>query len=403
MRSGTSRFARFRDFKLRTKLAVLVALAGIPILVLVALQYQQADTEISFAASEKAGNQYIDEGPMELLYDVQRHRLLQAAVLRGESSYAEALAQAAADVESDLARLATIDKSKSGWETADLVAGINSRWNEVKQSETAGPAAALAAHNNMVEQGIIPLIFKVATESNLYVDGHVTTLDTSIAIVNDLVRASEASSRAAAYTLISGRDVLPQGDASVAEATAQLQAADTARQSTGRWLKQAMDSDQAFRTAIDASMRSSDVEADRLKTRVETALESKGRFDAAELVTLGTSSIDANQKLFKDGSNIVSSTLDARTSDLRTAQALVLALIAGAFAVTVAVAWLIAASITRPIERLAYIADQMSLGQLEIEIDVESSNEVGQLAESLRRMQASLKGAIERLRNRKAA
>ncbi len=45
----------------------------------------------------------------------------------------------------------------------------------------------------------------------------------------------------------------------------------------------------------------------------------------------------------------------------------------------------------------------MSLGELDVDIDVEGRSEVGQLAESLRRMQASLRSAIDRLRQRRAA
>lgn len=45
----------------------------------------------------------------------------------------------------------------------------------------------------------------------------------------------------------------------------------------------------------------------------------------------------------------------------------------------------------------------MKLGELDVEIPVEGRDEVGQLAESLHRMQASLRAAIERLRARRAA
>jgi len=78
---------------------------------------------------------------------------------------------------------------------------------------------------------------------------------------------------------------------------------------------------------------------------------------------------------------------------------------AAALIVTLALALavFISATITRPLKHLAEVADRMSLGELDVDIDVEGRNEVGQLAESLRRMQASLRSAIERLRQRRAA
>ena len=63
----------------------------------------------------------------------------------------------------------------------------------------------------------------------------------------------------------------------------------------------------------------------------------------------------------------------------------------------------ISTTITRPMTHLAEVADRMSLGELDVEIDVTGDNEIGQLAESLRRMQSSLRSAIERLRQRRTA
>jgi len=64
---------------------------------------------------------------------------------------------------------------------------------------------------------------------------------------------------------------------------------------------------------------------------------------------------------------------------------------------------IVARSVTGPMAHLADVADRMSLGELDVDIDIDSKNEIGQLAESLRRMQASLKSAIERLRVRRTA
>lgn len=60
-------------------------------------------------------------------------------------------------------------------------------------------------------------------------------------------------------------------------------------------------------------------------------------------------------------------------------------------------------TITGPLGNLADVSNRMSLGELDVHIGVHSKDEVGQLADSLRRMQASLRAAIERLRARRAA
>jgi HAMP domain-containing protein len=60
-------------------------------------------------------------------------------------------------------------------------------------------------------------------------------------------------------------------------------------------------------------------------------------------------------------------------------------------------------TIVRPIVYLTQVADRISLGDLDTKIEIKSSDEVGMLAESLDRMQESLRAAIERLRRKRSS
>ncbi len=62
---------------------------------------------------------------------------------------------------------------------------------------------------------------------------------------------------------------------------------------------------------------------------------------------------------------------------------------------------LVARGIARPVLELSRTADQISLGDLDAKITVRSKDEIGTLAESIERMRASLKAAIERMRARR--
>jgi methyl-accepting chemotaxis protein len=64
------------------------------------------------------------------------------------------------------------------------------------------------------------------------------------------------------------------------------------------------------------------------------------------------------------------------------------------------IAWISAKSITRPIMRLTDAAERMSLGDLDVSIDIRSKDEIGHLARAFTRMQTSLRLAIGRLRHR---
>jgi HAMP domain-containing protein len=65
---------------------------------------------------------------------------------------------------------------------------------------------------------------------------------------------------------------------------------------------------------------------------------------------------------------------------------------------TVAMALYLSRGIIQPVVRLSAAADSISRGDLDVPIAVTSGDEIGDLAESVERMRASLKAAIERLR-----
>ena len=67
----------------------------------------------------------------------------------------------------------------------------------------------------------------------------------------------------------------------------------------------------------------------------------------------------------------------------------------------VLVSWLGGRALVRPIRELTQVAERMSMGELDIEIQVRSKDEIGLLAQAIGRMQTSLRMAMERLRRRR--
>jgi HAMP domain-containing protein len=60
-------------------------------------------------------------------------------------------------------------------------------------------------------------------------------------------------------------------------------------------------------------------------------------------------------------------------------------------------------SMVRPIRHLSEVANKISMGELDTPIQIKARGEVGVLAESIRRVQTSVKAAIERLQRRREA
>ena len=65
------------------------------------------------------------------------------------------------------------------------------------------------------------------------------------------------------------------------------------------------------------------------------------------------------------------------------------------------VAYFYSRSVIRPIRYLSEVADRISMGDLDTPIQIKAKGEISLLAESIERMQTSVKAAIERLQKRK--
>jgi methyl-accepting chemotaxis protein len=65
------------------------------------------------------------------------------------------------------------------------------------------------------------------------------------------------------------------------------------------------------------------------------------------------------------------------------------------------IAWFSARAIVNPIMKLTDAAERMSLGELNVKIDVKSKDEIGLLAQAIGRMQTSLRLAMNRLRRKR--
>lgn len=66
-----------------------------------------------------------------------------------------------------------------------------------------------------------------------------------------------------------------------------------------------------------------------------------------------------------------------------------------------AVVYIYSYSVVSPIRHLSEVADKISMGDLNAKVDVKAKGEIGVLAQSIERMQTSVKAAIERLQKRR--
>ena len=82
-------------------------------------------------------------------------------------------------------------------------------------------------------------------------------------------------------------------------------------------------------------------------------------------------------------------------------QEFALILLAGTIVLVLIIAWFSARAIVTPIMKLTDATERMSLGELNVKIDVKSKDEIGLLAQAIGRMQTSLRLAMNRLRKKR--
>jgi len=83
------------------------------------------------------------------------------------------------------------------------------------------------------------------------------------------------------------------------------------------------------------------------------------------------------------------------------AQEFALILLASTVVLVLIIAWFSARAIVSPIMTLTDAAERMSLGELNVKIDIKSRDEIGLLAQAIGRMQTSLRLAMNRLRRKR--
>ena len=227
-----------------------------------------------------------------------------------------------------------------------------------------------------------------------------------VALTEDLPRMTENLARARGFgaAALFERDGQAPTDAQKAYLTEQVSAMSVEYDAMARNVQLAMAKNPAFDKALRPLLQRSQTSKESFVTAAYTKIINNPKLSAVEapnFLLLGSSAIEASNKILDGSRGALQQEFDDRTS---TAQASLLAVTGGTAAgvlLAIALAVAIAQTITRPLRHLADVADRISMGEMEVEIDVNQNDEIGKLAESLRLMQTSLRSAIERLRTRK--
>ncbi len=395
------------NMSIANKLGIVVLLLCIPIAALVFVQYQDQQSERDQAASESDGLDFVS-AVIPFLREVQLHRGLVDRVLGGDPASVAALEQSRAAADQALVELNAMDrKHGKGFGTTTLVEAINSQWEAAKGLE-ADAAASSAAHTQLIQAGVFPLLSAIALESELVLDPSLDTRSAVDALTGSLPRMTEALSllRAQGASILLERGGASATDAERQALIAQLTTATLHAEALNRQLQTAMDENGDFSSTLIPVLARSNAIRDTFLDSARAKLINTATLppDSTEdFFFLGGDSIDMSNDLLVTARDTLDAEFESRADAASQSFAIYGGAAFGGILLALALALFIVASITRPLNHLAEVADRISLGELDAEIDIDSGNEIGRLAESLRRMQTSLRSAIERLRQRRTA
>ncbi|HZQ36910.1 MAG TPA: HAMP domain-containing protein [Dehalococcoidia bacterium] len=404
----------FGNLTIRRKLFLIAMVAAVPtaILLFVVLTGQSAD--LNAAQQERQGAEFITRA-QKLLRDVQLHRDQASALLAGDQSFAPQLQASAAAVDGDLKDLAAVDKKYGGrFHTHDDVNGLRRTWDAINVGTPTGSQQdSFTQHTQMITglKGIIPLIYQVGNASGLLRDPKAASNHIAAALVNNVPQTSEALSEGRAYgaAILAGaaahtRTLALAGNEHdfLVNEIGQVQSTSDL---TTRELDAAVSADPAQRAAFSDKISNADAMTKQFIAVSQNLLLNGTNLDPSIQPYFGPASdaIAATFALSDTSASTLHKLLESRVNQANTVRIFSFAVAASGISLVTLLILFVVLSITGRIARLVAIADRVSLGDLNAEVDIQGNDELGELAQSFERMQSSLQAAIDRLRTRRAS
>ncbi len=394
-----------KNLKIWQKLSLIGLVSVIPVFVLLFSLVTEQNKSIELAGQERKGVEYL-AAVRQLMQNVQKHRSLASAFLSGNVSFRDEMINRQAEIETNLQAIDAVDKKYGAeFKTTDRVNVLKQKWQDLKSRVSSmSPQDSADAHTRLITTNILPLILQVGNNSKLILNPDLDSYWTMDTVVSKLPDLTEALAQARAYGLnvVSRKTATADQKASL---TFLLGRARDGLDKVNGGLQIALEANPSLepklRPTIIENVRNTNQYLDTLERRIiniTTTIDITDR----DYYNIATTSIDSNFKLYDATAPALDTLLQARIQRLNQERALSFAVVIASLAVALTLMILVSGNVTRSIMRVVQVADRISMGELDTRIDIDSKDEVGELAEAISRMQASLQVAIERLRARRA-
>jgi HAMP domain-containing protein len=391
-----------RNFKIWQRLLLVVASFSLPIILLLVLLVREQNNAIDFTEKEREGALFLKPS-RNLLSHLMEHRDKHISVLSGESSFTTRLPQLRDEIDKDLKELRAVSDSLPQYtKAAAQLKDTEESWAKLKKDLPA--MSSFSADQSVIGHGgvirnVTRLLVIMGNESNLVLDPDVDSYYCMDAVVFRLPKLNNDISllrSQSANTLLLGlatdgsrREQLKLLSGIVRESL------DTQRDNINYGLLANQNLDSKLRPLVELSASNttnflSDVEQKIISATTPT-INALGVFDSS------TKAIDSNFGLYDSAISSLDELLRSRIDDLAQRRLLALSAVLLSLLLSTGLIVLLLRSITSPIAELSRIAEKISLGDLDEEIKLTGRDELTELSEKFKRMQTSLKSAMEQL------
>jgi HAMP domain-containing protein len=382
------------------KFTLIALFFTVPIVVLAVFLFQETQKVVSFSTAEIDGIEYLK--PLrKLVLDVSAHRDLSSAVLAGDASSKAELDKKAEEITADLRALEAID-AELAWQfgLTEPLKTVIQGWQTLKTN-----APGLKLDQNFDEhtkfmRTLLQFSHRLGNASNLILDPDVYSYYVVDAIIFKIPNLSEEVSRAraigAAYLASGG-----QGEEGsrhrglLAEAVVRIEYALQQQIDFIRFARGNPRTDQALAGELNETAKAVKGFTAFLADKV---INSSGELVAVKDYWAAASvPVAESVKLWEASQAELKRLLDERITTLNRERWTRIGIVAVILALSMIFLFVVVRAITRPIAHLRDVADKISLGDMDASIHIDTKDEIGDLGDSFRRLQVSLKEAMDAL------
>jgi twitching motility protein PilJ len=381
--------------KVWQKLSLIPLVAAIPIAFLLYQFFTSQGASITFAQQEQTGAKYLIVAS-KLLRDIPLHRGLNGLVLTGDQASRDKLNQVTALIQTDFNELMPLDQELGAQlSIGESASKLREAWNQLAaQSSSFSPEKSFAAHTKLIDGQLKPLIYAVATNSNMILDPELETYTAVDLAINNLVTFTENMGRLRGI----GASVLLKRNMSQKERLDMSyygRVSDTLDAKMFPAIATISKRFPEFGAKLTAANDAGEGPADLLrKTTDDMVLNSNLNYSFRDFLENGTKAVDAHIQLFENTLIGLETILQQRVDGLRQSQ-LIAGLIAGiALALLAVLTTVFVRSITSPVNEMVRVVQKFGQGDLSETVQVTTRDELGFLGTSFNLSIERLRGLV---------